>query len=134
MVRRVCEAHDRGDLTAVFARGSAVNRMATPDLAGVAVVRRDGGVPSGGSHRPGLDEIVKQHAGRLTVRHAVHAVVPTAVKQAGKLAPIPGVGFAGGWAARYVLARAMPLPPPPGSEAPEAALSMARRSMSALMT
>jgi hypothetical protein len=79
-------------------------------------------------------EIVKQHAEGLTIRHAVHAVVPTAIKQAGKLAPIPGVGFAGGWAARYVLARAMPLPPPADPEAPEAALNMARRSMSALMT
>jgi hypothetical protein len=80
------------------------------------------------------DDIVREHAGGLTVRHAVHAVVPTGIKNAGKLAPIPGVGYALGWAARYVLARAMPLPPAPDPEAPEAALSMARRSMSALMT
>lgn len=80
------------------------------------------------------DEIVKHHAGGLTARHGVHAVVPTAIKQVGKVVPIPGVGFAAGWAARHVLARVMPLPPPPDPEAPEAALSMAGRSMSALFT
>ena len=63
--------------------------------------------------RTKYDEIVREYADGITTRHAVHAIVPSGVSQAGGLAPIPGVGFAAGWAAKYVLRRSMPLPPPP---------------------
>lgn len=81
------------------------------------------------------DEIVREHAGGLTTRHAVHALVPAVAGGiGGGLIPVPGAGMAGGWAARYVTARALPLPAPPDPDAPEAALSVARRRMSTLMS
>lgn len=78
------------------------------------------------------DELVESSVG-TAVRRAVHFLVPSGASQAAKLTGLPGAGVVGGWTARKVLARFAPLPSPPSPEIEEgAALSMARRAMTAV--
>jgi hypothetical protein len=78
------------------------------------------------------DALVKEHADG-TMRRMVHVLVPAAAAHAANLSAVPGSGFAAGWSARRVVARFVPLPPPPDPASQEgAALSAARRAMSAV--
>jgi hypothetical protein len=78
------------------------------------------------------DEIVHEHA-QSTVRRGVHVVIPAAATQVARLSGLPGSALAAGWSTRQALARLVPLPPRPDAGAEQgAALSMARREMSAL--
>ena len=78
------------------------------------------------------DEMVKAHAGR-TLRKAVNVLVPAAASKAAAMTGIPLAAGAAGGLARRVTARFVPLPPVPDPKSEVgAALSTARRAMSAV--
>jgi hypothetical protein len=80
------------------------------------------------------DALVKDGA-RRTIRRAVHVVVPVAASHGVALTGIPAAGFIAGRSAKRVLGRFVPLSPEPDpAQNPGAALSMARRAMSAVFS
>lgn len=77
------------------------------------------------------NQVVAAYGG-ATGRRVVHHVVPFLAGEL-PLTHIPGAGAAGSWLAQGVLARLLPLPPPPQPAAEEgAAIAMAQAAMSAV--
>jgi hypothetical protein len=78
------------------------------------------------------NQVVAAYAG-ATRRRIIHHVLPFVAGKALPFTHVPGAGAAGSWLVQRVLARLLPLPPPPQPSLDEgAAIGMTARAMSAV--
>lgn len=78
------------------------------------------------------NQVVAAYAG-ATRRRVIHHVLPFVTEKALPLSHVPGAGSAGCWLVQRVLARLLPLPPPPQPDLDEgAAIGMVQHAMSAV--